>query len=243
MSGQLATIFKKETFSYLDGVQAWIIWAVYILISMFITFFAGGFFSINNDGLFSLFYFQPYIMAFIIPAVTMKLWSDERKTGTLEFLLTQPVSLPIIVLSKFLSAWFMCFCMLILTIPLWIYMNIYFETDNLNVLSGYLACLLTSGAFCAAGCLISTFCVSAAVSYLWGVIILFFISVNDFSSIAEALRLPTALESKLTKALSLNNHYYDMTNGQIGYDNVLFFALFILICLCLNVIIVEYKKD
>lgn len=243
MTNPIITISQKEIFSFFSGVQAWVVLSVYILISMFVTFFAGGFFSLNNAGLFSFFYFQPYILAFIIPAITMRLWAEERKTGTLEFLLTQPLPIMDIVLGKFLAACFICLCMLLLSIPLWIYMNVFFETDNLNILSGYLAFILVCGSFCALGCLISSFCSSPAVSYLWGLIIMLMLNVNDFSSSIKLLHLPFSVESRLSNMLSLSSHYYDIINGQVGLDNLAFFVLLIIISLCLNVISVEYKKN
>ena len=243
MTKQLAVIFKKETLSFFEGVQAWVVLSVYILASMFTTFFVGGFFSINNTGLFSFFYFQPYIMAFLIPAVTMRLWAEERKNGTLEFLLTQPIPLSSIIIGKFLAAWFLCLCMLLLTAPLWIYMNVYFETANLNIFSGYLACLLLSGIFCAVGCFISSFCSSPAVSYLWGLIITLFLSVHNFSGVVKALHLPLTLENKLSNIVNLNSHFYDIISGQISLDNILFFVLLTLISLSLNMASIEFKKN
>ena len=239
----IMTILKKEMMSYFEGVSAWVVLSVYILTSMFVTFFVGGFFSINNSGLFSFFYFQPYIMALLIPSITMRLWAEERKSGTLEFLLTQPISVLSVVIGKYLAAWLMSSIMLLLSIPLWIYLNIYFSADNLNIISGYTGCILITGSFCALGCLISSFCSSPAVSYLWGLIILFCLNVSDFSSIIEAMHLPQIIELRLHKMLSLSSHYYDLINGQVGLDNILYFILIIIICLWLNVMSIDYKKN
>lgn len=243
MTKQLMVIFKKETLSLFEGMLAWVVLSVYILTSMFATFFIGGFFSINNMGLFSFFYFQPYIMAFLIPAVTMRLWAEERKNGTLEFLLTQPIPFCSVILGKFLSAWFLCLCMLLLSFPLWIYMNVYFATDNLNIVSGYLACLLVSGCFCALGCFFSSLCSSPAVSYLGGMAITLFLTMYNFSGIIKSFHLPLTLENKLSNVLNLNSHFYDIMSGQISFDNIIFFVLLMLICLFLNVLSIEFKKN
>lgn len=243
MNKQLLSIYKKETFSFFEGIQAWIILATYIILSMFITFFIGGFFSLNNAGLFSFFYFQPYILAFLIPAITMRLWAEERKNGTIEFLLTQPIPVFSIVIGKFLSAWTLCLCMMFLSFPLWIYLNLFFAADNLNILSGYLAYILLTGCFCAIGCLISSFCSSASVSYLWSLIVLFLFSMNDLSFIIKWLNLPQTLQMRLQNSLSLSSHYSDMISGQISLDNILFFMLLTVICISLNIFSVEYKKD
>lgn len=243
MSGQILNIFKKETMSYFEGMQGWIILSVYTIISMFVTFFIGGYFSLNNADMFSYFYFQPYIFAVLVPAITMRLWAEERKSGTIEFLLTQPLSINSIVVGKFLSSWFLCLCMLLMSLPLWVSMNINFETDNANIICGYLGIILTTGSFCALGCLISSFCSAPAVSYLWGVIVLFIINVNDFGLIIEKLHLPLTIQTKLFNMLNLNRHYYDFISGQIGIDNITFFVLLMIISLWLNNISIEYKKN
>lgn len=243
MSKPIYTILKKEISSYFEGMQAWIILTSYILLSMFITFFIGGFFTINNSGLFSFFYFQSYIYAFLVPAITMKLWAEERKTGTLEFLLTQPISLVKIVIGKFLAAWSLCFCMLVLSFPLWIFMNIYFSTDNLNILSGYFAVILMSGAFSAIGCLISSFCTSPAVSYLGGLIVFLILNTAKISSLTSIFDLSKSLEIKLHSSLSFEKHFYDLITGQISLDNITYFVLIIIICLWLNIMSIEYKKN
>ena len=243
MNNIIYQICKKETASYFESPQAWIILSTYILISMFTLFFIGGFFSINNTGLFSFFYFQSYIFAFIIPAVTMKLWAEERKSGTLEFLLTQPIPLSNIVMGKFLSAWFLCLCMLALSLPLWIMMNMYFDVDNLNILSGYLGCILLSGAFCGLGCMVSSICSSSAVSYLLGMIVLLGINLSNFAALGSKLGLPDSLAYRLQNSLNLDTHYYDFIIGQISLDNVAYFVLLMILGLTLNLISIEYKKD
>lgn len=243
MSKQFSAIFKKELAAFFNTSLAYIILVSYILLSMFITFFLGGFFSINNADLFSFFYFQNFVFVILTPAFTMRLWAEERKSGTIEFLLTQPVSLTAIVLAKFFAAWFLCLIMLSLTIPFWIYMNIYFQVDNLNIFSGYLACILTTGAFCALGCMMSSFNSSPVSSYMLTLILNGLIAFGSFSWLIGKIGLSGQISSRIQSALNFDKHYYDIMSGQISPDNILYFILLILFGLWLNVTSIEYKKN
>lgn len=243
MLKKFCAILNKELAAFFNTNLAYIILVTYILLSMFVTFFLGGFFSVNNADLFSLFYFQSFIFVILTPAFTMRLWSEERKSGTIEFLLTQPVSLITIVLAKFFAAWILCLIMLSLTIPLWIYMNIYFEVDNLNIFSGYTACILTTGAFCALGCMISSFNSSPVSSYLLTLILNCLFAFGSFGWLISKFGLPGQINSRIQSALNFDKHYYDIMSGQISLDNVLYFLLLIFFGLWLNVVSIEYKKN
>lgn len=236
-------IFKKELFAFFNTNLAYIIFMAYIILSMFTTFLLGGFFNINNADMFSFFYFQNFIFLIMTPAFTMRLWAEERKSGTIEFLLTQPISLTTIVIAKYASAMFLCLIMLGLTIPFWIYMNIYFETDNLNILSGYLACILTSGVFCALGCMMSSFTTSPVSSYISTLFLCGFISLCNFGSLINKIKLPQKISSEIQTAFNFDKHYYDIITGQISPDNLLYFILLIVFGLWLNVSSIEYKKN
>lgn len=243
MFKKFSAIFKKELAAFFNTNLAYIILVSYILLSMFITFFLGGFFSINNADMFSFFYFQSFIFVILTPAFTMRLWSEERKSGTIEFLLTQPVSLTTVVLAKFFAAWALCLIMLALTIPFWIYMNIYFEVDNLNVISGYLACILTTGAFCALGCMISSFNSSPVSSYMLTLVLCSLITFSSFGWIINKIGLSGQISSRIQSSLNFDKHYFDIMSGQISPDNILYFLLLIVFGLWLNIASIEYKKN
>ena len=123
MIKQTLVIFNKELNSYFHTPLAYFLLGAYMFISMFATFYLGAFFDLNNTELFSFFYFQSDIFALLVPALTMKLWAEERRSGTLELLLTQPISYTSVVLGKFFSAWGFCLILLISTFPFWIFIN------------------------------------------------------------------------------------------------------------------------
>ena len=149
------TILKKEFGSYFRTPTAYIIIGVYLVISMFSTFYSAYFFMNNNSGLGSFFSYQPEILVILIPALTMKLWADERRSGTLEFILTQPISYNAIILGKFGAAVLFGILLLALTGPFVIYVSFLTELDWQNIVSGYLATILTIMVLTSIGCLIS----------------------------------------------------------------------------------------
>ncbi|MCM1297836.1 MAG: ABC transporter permease [Muribaculaceae bacterium] len=243
MFKQFSIILKKELAAFFNTNLAYVLMTAYILLSMSITFFLGGFFSINNADMFSFFYFQSFVFAVLTPAFTMRLWAEERKSGTIEFMLTQPVAVSTIVWAKFFAAWILCVIMLMLTIPLWIYMNIYFETDNLNILSGYFACILTAGMFCALGCMISSFSSSPVSSYILTLVLCGIFSFGNFGWLISKAGLPERIASRIQFSLNFDKHYYDIMSGQISPDNLLYFILLIAFALWLNTVSIDYKRD
>ena len=133
--------------------------------------------------------------------------------------------------------------MFLLSTPLWLGLNLDFEADNLNILSGYIGIILVAGSFCALGCLISSFCSSPAVSYLLSLGILLFFCMADFTSAFQKLHFSPIVENKLSSMLNLEYHYQDIITGQIGTDNIVFFVLIIILSLGLNTLSIEYKRN
>ena len=139
---QLRAVMQKEFAGYFRTPTAYIIIAVYLVLSMFATFYSAYFFAYDNSGLISFFTYQPEIFVVLMPAATMRLWADERRSGTIEFLLTQPVDYTAVVLGKFMAAAVFGLLMLALTLPFALYASTLVDLDMLNVLSAYLATVL-----------------------------------------------------------------------------------------------------
>ncbi|MBO5443062.1 MAG: hypothetical protein J6A33_04685 [Alphaproteobacteria bacterium] len=244
MNKQFASVYFKEFKSYFRTQTAYFIMAVYMIISMIGTFYSGYFFFLNNSDFVSFFSFQPQILAILIPAVTMRLWADERKSGTLEYILTQPVNYAILVLGKYCAAVSFCLILLTFTFPLWIYTNFLTTVDNMNVFSGYMGCFLTAAAFCAFGCVISAFCSNAVIAYLIAVLVSWGFMATNFnfiiSFVAEVSRLPMSGEGQSFNYMA---HFQNFISGQIGIDNIIYFAGLIALTLWFNVFVIEYKRS
>ena len=240
---EFLSIYKKELYTFFQGTTAWIVLLSYILLSAFITVFVGSFFSLSNSGLFSYFYYQNIIFLFLIPALTMRLWAEERKSGTIEFLLTQPLSLFSIVMGKFLAAWSLCLIMLCFSFPVLAYVQYNFITDGWNIFWAYLGAILSAGALCAFGCMISSFCNSASGAYLVSFLAMFCLIFCDFSKIYNWIKFDKANNFFINHAAYYDKHYMDIVTGQISLDNIIYFLLIIVLSLVINKISIEYKRN
>ncbi|MGH7003079.1 MAG: ABC transporter permease subunit, partial [Alphaproteobacteria bacterium] len=153
----VTAIFKREFAGYFTTPVAYVFLIVFLALAGALTFYIGNFFDRNQADLEAFFTFHPWLYLFLIPAISMRLWAEERKSGTVELLLTLPVSLWDAVLGKFLAAWVFAGVALLLTFPFWITVNLLGEPDNGAILAGYIGSFLMAGAYLAIGS-----CLSAA---------------------------------------------------------------------------------
>lgn len=243
MFHQLSVITKKEFASYFRSPTAYIIIAVYLVISMFATFYSGYFFAYDNSGLVSFFTYQPEIFVVLTPAVTMRLWADERRSGTMEFLLTQPLNYSTVVIAKFLAACLFCWAMLLLTLPFVFYAANLIPLDKMNVFSGYLGVVLVIAYLCALGCLVSVFNTNAVLAYLFSVFVGWLLTSFSFDFLlTPLLNFSETITNRLSQSLNFYRNYQDMIMGQPGIDNLTYFLSFTLLVLWLNVAAIDYKK-
>lgn len=235
---------SKEFSGYFKSYTAYIVVGVYLLLSFAATFFSAHFFEYDNQGLISFFMYQPEILNMLLPALTMKMWAEERRQGTLEFLLTQPVSIEKLVIGKFLAAFLFCMLMLMLTIPFFIYSSYLVTLDKLNVLSALIGVMCLMAALSAIGCLISAFNKNVVIAYLSTVFIGWLWLNGNFDFLLSPFKkMYPLLQHRLSGFLDLAPHYRAMTEGQITLESVIYFGSIILFALWLNVITVQWKKD
>ena len=226
MTKGLSSIYKKELSGYFRSSFAYFTLSIYGIFSLIMAFYSAGYFQLNNADMFSLFYFQPQVMSFIIPAITMRLWAEEKKTGTIEFLLTQPITIPTIVVAKYLAAFSFGLIMLSLTLPLTIYTAFLTQLDTINIISSYLGGILAVSAFCAVGCAISAMNKNPITAYILSLSICWFI--------ASLTYLP---------ALSFQINYLEFVQGQPGINNILYFIYLTVLALLINSAILKYKHN
>ena len=138
MAGTL-TILRRELAGYFTSPLAYVFITIFLMLSGALTFYLGGFFQRGQADLQAFFLFHPWLYLFLIPAVAMRLWAEERKTGTIEFLMTLPVSTGQAVAGKFLAAWAFAGIALLLTFPIWVTVNVLGTPDNGVILATYLA--------------------------------------------------------------------------------------------------------
>ena len=238
------TILKKEFGSYFRTPTAYIIIGVYLVISMFSTFYSAYFFMNNNTGLISFFSYQPEVLVILIPALTMKLWADERRSGTMEFILTQPISYNSIILGKFSAAVLFGLLLLVLTSPFIIYVSFLTELDWANVLSGYIGTLLTIMVLTSIGCLISSFNNNAVLAYLFSVFSCWLLTSLNYDFILLPLfNLSENITYRLSQSLNFYHNYQDFIQGEPGLDNLTYFLSLTVLILWLNRLAIDYKKQ
>lgn len=167
-------IFRRELASYFATPLAYIFIVIFLVMAGTFAFFIGNFFNRGQADLQPFFQFHPWLYLVLIPALSMRLWAEERKTGTIELFLTLPISMTQAVLGKFLAAWAFAGIALILTFPFWITVNILGSPDNGVILASYIGSFLMAGAYLAIGGALSAltksqiiaFVVTAAVCFL-----------------------------------------------------------------------------
>ena len=237
------TIFYKDFAAFFRSGNAYIILGIYAILSFASAFYFGGYFILDNSSLISFFHFQPDILMILLPAVTMRSWADEYRLGTIEYLLTQPVSYGTAVCAKYCATFLFGMLTLTLSLPLWIISSLFIELDNINILSSYIGCILITGCFCALGCAVSAFNKNTVIAYiitifvLWGVY-----SLNLDFLLTSTQQFSDEVFAKVIRSLNFSKHYQDVVSGQIGLDNIIYFFSLIFPALWINIVVLEYKK-
>ena len=167
------TLMKRELAGYFATPVAYVFLVIFLLLSGILTFYVGNFYENGQADLQAMFAFQPWLYLFLIPAISMRLWAEERKSGTIELLMTLPVSLGQAVLAKFIAAWLFAGIALALTFPFWITVNFLGSPDNGVILASYLGSFLMAGGFLAIGSCVSASTKNQVIAFVIGVAISF----------------------------------------------------------------------
>ena len=235
-------ILQKELTSYFKSSIAYFVIFAYLAFSMLANFYQANYFDIDNQGLISLFYFQPDIFIMIIPALTMKLWAEERKYGTIEILFTRPISIFSIILGKFFASFILSIIMLAMTFPVVISTSKLITLDYNMVYNSYLASGFMIAAFCALGCLVSSFCKNPVIAYILSVLTLWIIKSINLDFLIKIWGNSEFVE-QTSLSINFGYHYNNFLHGQFSLTGVIYFMLIIIFSLWLNVVAIEYKKD
>ena len=207
------------------------------------TFYLGAFYESNQADLEPFFRFHPWLYLFLIPAISMRLWSDERKSGSIELLMTLPVSITDAVVAKYLAAWTFTAIALILTFPMWITVNYLGEPDNAVILASYIGSLIMAGGFLAIGSCISALTKSQVISFVISVVICFMFILSGFPMVLDLFEswAPQAVIDAIA-SFSFLTHFTSIKKGVIDMRDVIYFSALITFWLYVNVVIVENKK-
>jgi ABC-2 type transport system permease protein len=239
----LGVIVKRELASYFATPVAYVFIVIYLIMSAAFTFYLGGFYEREIADLEPFFRFHPWLYLFLVPAIGMRLWAEERKYGTVELLLTLPITASEAVLGKFLAAWLFVGLALLLTFPIWITVNVLGNPDNGVILAAYLGSWLMAGGFLAISACLSAATRNQVVAFILAVVVCFLFLLSGLPMVLDLFRgwLPQAMVDAIAN-LSFLVHFQSISRGVIDLRDLLYFVLVIAFWLVANRIVLELKK-
>lgn len=240
---QLPVIVKRELGSYFATPLAYVFTVIFLVLVGSVTFFFGGFFSNGQADLRAFFNYHPWLYLFLVPALAMRLWAEERKSGTLELLMTLPISLRDMVLGKFLAGWLFIGMVLVLTCPIWFTVNYLGDPDNGVILASYLGSWLMAGAMLAVGSCISACTKNQVIAFILSLVACFVMMVSGWDIVLSwwpdwvADWFIDALAS-----LSFLTHFNSFAKGVLDLRDLLYFVIMIAGWLMATAIVIDMKK-
>ena len=239
----ISTVCKRELRSYFATPVAYVFIVIFLVLSSAFTFYLGGFYERGQADLLPFFNFLPWLYLFLVPAVSMRLWSEERKSGTIELLLTLPITMWQAVVGKFLAAWAFIGIALALTFPLWITVNYLGDPDNGVIFASYLGAMLMAGSFLAIGSCVSAATRNQVVAFILTVVACFLLVMAGFPLVLDAFRswAPQGLVDAIA-GLSFLTHFTSISKGVIDLRDLLYFVLMIGFWLYASAIVIDLKK-
>jgi ABC-2 type transport system permease protein len=236
-------IFRREFQAYFLTPLAYVFIVIFLGLSGAFTFFMGYFFERGQADLQTFFTFHPWLYLILIPAVAMRLWAEERKSGTIELLMTLPVSTTQAVLAKFLAAWaFVCIAVA-LTFPIWITVNFLGDPDNGVIVASYVGSLIMAGTFLAIGSCLSALTRNQVIAFIVAAVICFLFLMSGLEMVTAFFRgwAPAYLVDGVS-GMSFLSHFNAITRGVIDLRDLIYFGSLIAVSLFINVVIVDIKK-
>ncbi|MFZ5722474.1 MAG: ABC transporter permease subunit [Pseudomonadota bacterium] len=236
-------VTRRELHSYFATPLAYVFLAIFLVLTAVFTFYIGNFFERRQADLLPFFAFHPWLYLFLMPALAMRLWAEERKGGTLELLLTLPIRLRDAVLGKFLAAWLFAGLALALTFPLVLTVNWLGAPDNGVILAAYLGSWLMAGAYLAIGSCLSAMTSNQVIAFIVTVVVCFLLVITGFPMVLAAFKgwAPGLLVDAVAN-LSFLTHFEAISKGVVDFRDFVYFLLMIAGWLLATAIVIDLKK-
>src|SRR5207302_8776186 len=222
----IRTITKRELGAYFSSPLAYVFIVIFLLLSGFFTFMVGGFFERNEAALGRPFFdWHPWFYLFLVPAVGMRLWSEERRVGTIELLLTMPITAWQAIVGKFLASWLFLLLALALTFPVVITVNYLGKPDNGVIFCGYVGSWLLAGSYLAISCITSAMTRNQVVSFIISVVICLFLILAGFPPVIRFLQSwasPGVVDA--IASISVITHFDGFQKGVLDSRDLIFFV-------------------
>ena len=239
----ISALFRRELQSYFATPVAYVFIVIFLILMGTFTFYLGGFYERGQADLAPFFNYHPWLYLFLVPAIAMRLWAEERKSGSIELLMTLPITPWQAVLGKYLAAWAFAGIALVLTFPIWITVNYLGNPDNGAILAGYFGSLLMAGGFLAIGACISATTRNQVIAFVITVVVCFGFLLAGFPMVLDLFSgwAPQALVDGIA-SLSFLTHFASISKGVIDVRDLIYFALLIATFLYANTIILQLKQ-
>ncbi len=236
-------ILDRELKGYFRTPLASIFLLVFLALSSGMTFFLGRFFERDQADLTAFFSWHPWLFLVLMPAIGMRLWAEERRSGTIELLITLPVTNTQLVVGKFLASWIFTLIALFLTMPIWITVNYLGEPDNHVILISYVGSWLMAGAFLALSSCLSALTKNQVIAFIISSISGFLLIMAGFNLVLSAVRSwsPNWIIETIS-SMSFLSHFSRIQMGVFDLSTLVFFISMIILCLWINVQLVQVKK-
>ena len=236
-------ISKRELRAYFTTPLAYVFIVIFLALNGVTAFYFGGLFDRGQADMQPLFGFLPWLYLFLIPAIAKRLWAEERKAGTLELLMTLPVSTFNAVFGKFLAAWIFAGIALALTFPVWITVNYLGDPDNGVIIASYLGGFLMAGSYLAIGGFVSSMTRNQVIAFVIGAAVIFLFMMSGLELVQSAFRgWAPDLVVDLVRSFSFLVHYDAIIRGVIDIRDMIFFVSIIGVFLFATMVVVDLKK-
>jgi ABC-2 type transport system permease protein len=237
------TMMKRELGGYFTSPIAYVFLVIFLLLTGFFTFTVGSFFERGEASLVSFFTWHPWLYLFLVPAVGMRLWSEERRLGTMELLLTMPITTWQAIVAKFLASWLFLALALVLTFPVVLTVNYLGDPDNGVIIAGYVGSLLLSGAYLAISCMTSALTRNQVISFILSVMICLFLILAGYTPVTDLLtRWASPVIVQIIAAFSVMTHFEGFQRGVLDLRDLMFFASLIAFALFTTGVIIRNQR-
>ena len=239
----IRTIARREFASYFATPLALVFIVIFLVLAGAFAFNLGGFYERGQADLASFFSYHPFLYLFLIPALSMRLWAEERKSGTIELLMTLPVTPWQAVLGKYLAAWAFAGVALALTFPMWITVNYLGDPDNGAIFAAYIGSFLMAGSFLAIGACLSAATRNQVIAFILTAVCCFCFLLSGHPIVLGPVAgiAPQALVDAVA-SMSFYTHFQAISKGVIDLRDLIYFAAVIGCWLIANTIVLDLKK-
>jgi ABC-2 type transport system permease protein len=236
-------IFKREFLAYFATPLAYVFIVIFLFAMGVFTFYVGHFYDNGNANLNVFFGYHPWLYLFLVPAIGMRLWAEERRAGTIELLLTLPIPIWATVLGKFLAAWAFTGVALALTFPVWITVNYLGDPDNGVIVASYIGSFLMAGGYLAISAALSATTTNQVIAFVVSVVVCFLFTIAGAPLVLDVFQAwaPLVLVNTIS-SFSFLTHFQAITSGVVALRDLIFFGSLIAFCLAVNVVLVDIKK-